>query len=151
MSHEPDGPAAVGQPPASAFAPPPPPSGAAPDAPMVEALHRLLADSVVDYAIYALTADGRIATWSAGAERLKGFTAAEIVGQPVSRFYPPETHDSTGAAPRAVELLHQAARDGRAEDEGWRVRRDGSRFWAHVVITPVRHPDGALLGFAKVT
>ncbi|HYD52888.1 MAG TPA: GAF domain-containing protein [Gemmatimonadaceae bacterium] len=118
---------------------------------MIEALHRLLADSVVDYAIYALTADGRIATWSAGAERLKGYSASEIVGQPVSRFYPPETRDASGTAPRSVELLRLAERDGRAQDEGWRVRRDGSRFWAHVVITPVRHPDGALLGFAKVT
>ncbi|MGZ8414171.1 MAG: PAS domain S-box protein, partial [Gemmatirosa sp.] len=104
-----------------------------------------------DYAIYAVTAEGRIATWNAGAERLKGYTADEIIGRPLSVFYPTEVRDADGVAARAVMLLDQAARTGRAEDEDWRLRRDGTRFWANVIITPVRDESGTLLGFAKVT
>jgi PAS domain S-box-containing protein len=118
---------------------------------LLDALHRLLVASVQDYAIYAVTADGRVATWNGGAERLKGYAAAEIIGRPLSTFYPPEVRDADGVAARAVMLLDEAARTGRAEDEDWRLRRDGTRFWANVVITPVRDESGALLGFAKVT
>ena len=106
---------------------------------------------MVDYAIYALTPDGRVATWNAGAERLKGYSAQEIIGRSVSEFYPPEARQSDGVAQRALELLEGAARDGRAEDEGWRMRRDGTRFWANVIVTPVRDEEGRLMGFAKVT
>jgi PAS domain S-box-containing protein len=107
---------------------------------------RLLVDAVKDYAIFALDPSGRVATWNDGAERIKGYAAAEIIGQHFSRFY--EQHEiSAGKCERALEL---AARDGRFEDEGWRLRRDGTRFWANVVITALRNPGG-LVGFAKVT
>jgi PAS domain S-box-containing protein len=108
---------------------------------------RLLVEAVKDYAIFMLDPEGRVATWNPGAERIKGYTADEIVGQPTARFYDPE--DVAAGKPRA--LLEEAVRSGRTEAEGWRVRRDGSRFWAHVVVTPVRDAAGALLGFAKVT
>jgi PAS domain S-box-containing protein len=110
-------------------------------------LFRLLVDRVVDYAIFLLTPDGHIASWNAGAERLKGYTAEEIIGQSFERFYPPEAR----AAGRPTRLLAIAEADGRVEDEGWRVRKDGSRFWADVVITALRDDDGRLVGFAKVT
>ena len=160
MTHVPDGPTLPEHRPGETGRPVPPPSYAPPgaeagsldgDARVVDALHRLLVASVQDYAIYAVTVDGRIATWNAGAERLKRYAAAEIVGRPLSLFYPPEMRDAAGVAPRAVALLAEAARAGRAEDEGWRLRRDGTRFWANVVITPVRDEAGTLLGFAKVT
>jgi PAS domain S-box-containing protein len=121
------------------------------DGRVTDALHRLLVASVVDYAIYGVTADGRVATWNTGAERLKGYTADEILGRSVSEFYPPEARGADGVAPRAVALFDEAVGAGRAEDEGWRVRRDGTRFWANVIVTPVRDAQGALLGFAKVT
>jgi PAS domain S-box-containing protein len=121
------------------------------DARLADELHRLLVSSVVDYAIYGLTPDGRVVTWNAGAEQLKGYTAAEILGRSVSEFYPPEARSVDGMAARAFELLAEAALSGRAEDEGWRVRRDGTRFWANVIVTPVRDEHGLLLGFAKVT
>ena len=121
------------------------------DARVIDELHRLLVARVVDYAIYGLTAEGRIATWNAGAERLKGYPAAEILGRSVSEFYPAEARTADGVAPRALELLAEAAECGRAEDEGWRVRRDGTRFWANVIVTAVRDDGGTLLGFAKVT
>src|SRR5947207_13975067 len=108
---------------------------------------RLLVEGVRDYAIFMLDGGGRIATWNAGAERIKGYRADEIVGQHFSRFYPPEVV----AAGRPARMLALAARDGRAEDEGWRIRKDGSRFWANVVITALRDADGAVIGFAKVT
>jgi hypothetical protein len=108
---------------------------------------RLLVDSVKDYAIFILGPDGRVATWNSGAERIKGYQADEIIGKHFSTFYPPEVD---GKAVCDFEL-GVAARVGRFEDEGWRIRKDGSRFWANVVITALRNPEGALVGFAKVT
>ena len=108
---------------------------------------RLLVEGVQDYAIFMLDGAGRVATWNAGAERIKGYRAAEIVGQHFSRFYPPEAI----AEGKPARLLAIAARDGRVEDEGWRVRKDGSRFWADVIITALRDAEGGVIGFAKVT
>jgi hypothetical protein len=108
---------------------------------------RLLVESVQDYAIFMLDPDGRVASWNAGAERIKGYTAGEILGQHFSRFYPAEKI----AEDFPAYELAEAARQGRFEDEGWRIRKDGSRFWANVVITALRGEDGTLLGFAKVT
>src|SRR5882762_2046563 len=108
---------------------------------------RLLVEGVRDYAIFMLDGAGRVSTWNAGAQRIKGYRAEEIVGQHFSRFYPPEAV----AAGRPARLLALAAREGRAEDEGWRIRKDGSRFWANVIITAMRDSDGAVIGFAKVT
>jgi PAS domain S-box-containing protein len=110
-------------------------------------LYRLLVASVRDYAIYALDRDGHVLTWNAGAENLKGYAAPEIIGRHFSVFYPPE--DVEAGKPRA-ELVG-AARDGRFEDEGWRVRKDGTRFWANVIVTPLRDDQGRVVGFAKVT
>ncbi|HET6231753.1 MAG TPA: PAS domain-containing sensor histidine kinase [Longimicrobiaceae bacterium] len=110
-------------------------------------LYRLLVESVQDYAIFALDTDGRILSWNAGAERLKGYRPAEIIGQHFSVFYPPEDL----AAGKPERELRDAARDGRVEDEGWRVRKDGSWFWSNVVITALRDEAGALVGYAKVT
>ena len=109
-------------------------------------LHRLLVDRVEDYAIFALDPDGFILSWNAGAQRLKGYTANEIIGQHFSVFYPPET-----ASTRPAEELAEAIATGKADDIGWRVRKDGSRFWANVLITALRDDDGNLVGFAKVT
>jgi len=106
---------------------------------------RLLVESVKDYAIFMLDADGRVSSWNAGAERIKGYRAEEIIGQHFSRFYPPED-----VAKCAMEL-EVAAREGRFEDEGWRVRKDGTRFWANVVISRMRDLNGSVVGFAKVT
>lgn len=108
---------------------------------------RTLVESIKDYAIFILDADGRVATWNAGAQRIKGYAAHEIIGRHFSMFYP-ETDDR--AATTAAEL-QIASRDGRFEDEGWRVRKDGTQFWANVVITALRDPQGTLIGFAKVT
>jgi PAS domain S-box-containing protein len=108
---------------------------------------RLLVESVQDYAIFMLDPQGRVASWNAGAERIKGYTADEILGQHFSRFYP---QDKIAEDFPAYELA-EASRVGRFEDEGWRIRKDGSRFWANVVITALRGEDGTLLGFAKVT
>ena len=108
---------------------------------------KLLVESVRDYAIFMLDPDGVVLTWNAGAERFKGYRADEIIGQHFSRFYPPEALER--GLP-AYEL--EVAKDtGVFEDEGWRVRKDGSLFWANVVITAVRNAQGELLGFAKVT
>src|SRR3984885_5049741 len=108
---------------------------------------RLLVESVRDYAIFMLDPGGHILTWNAGAERFKGYKADEIIGQHFSRFYPPE------ALARGLPQheLRMASETGSFEDEGWRVRKDGSLFWANVVITAMRNPDGQLIGFAKVT
>lgn len=107
----------------------------------------LLVQSVTDYAIFMLDPQGRVASWNAGARRFKGYEPHEIIGQHFSRFYTPEE--------RAREIpkiaLETAEREGRFEAEGWRVRKDGSRFWANVVIDPIRDPSGKLVGFAKVT
>jgi PAS domain S-box-containing protein len=110
-------------------------------------LSQLLIASVLDYAIFVLDPTGHILTWNAGAERLKGWSAGESIGQSFTNFYPPEVAAS-GWPQRELEY---ARRDGRFEDEGWRVRKDGSRFWANVVFTALRSPDGQLVGFAKVT
>jgi len=108
---------------------------------------RLFVESVADYAIFMLDPAGRIATWNRGAERIKGYSASEIVGQHFSLFYLPEDI----AAGKPGWELEEAAREGRVEDEGWRVRKDGTRFWASIIITAVRSAKGELLGFGKVT
>jgi PAS domain S-box-containing protein len=108
---------------------------------------RLLVQSVTDYAIYMLDREGRVSSWNAGAERFKGYTADEIMGQHFSRFYPDE--ERALDVPRIA--LETAAREGRFEAEGWRVRKDGSRFWASVIIDPIRDASDELVGFAKVT
>ncbi len=108
---------------------------------------RLLVESVRDYAIFMLDPDGIVLTWNAGAERFKGYAAHEIIGQHFSRFYPAEALERGYPA----HELEVAKATGVFEDEGWRVRKDGSLFWANVVITAVRNSHGELLGFAKVT
>ncbi len=108
---------------------------------------RLFVESVTDYAMFLLDSEGRIATWNRGAESIKGYTAEEILGQHFSRFYPPE--DVTAGKPQRE--LETAKLFGRVEDEGWRVRKDGSLFWANVVITAIRDESGELRGFGKVT
>jgi PAS domain S-box-containing protein len=107
----------------------------------------LLVGSVVDYAIFALDPDGNVVTWNAGAERLKGYTADEIVGRHFSTFYT-DADLEDGLPDRALAI---AATAGRFENEGWRVRKDGTQFWADVVITALREDDGRLVGFGKVT
>lgn len=110
-------------------------------------LHRLLVESVRDYAIFALDPNGIILSWNPGAERFKGYTADEIIGKHFSIFYPRELVEE--GFPEFE--LRTAANTGRFEDEGWRIRKDGSRFWANVVITALRNREGKLLGYAKVT
>jgi PAS domain S-box-containing protein len=110
-------------------------------------LFRLLVDRVVDYAIFLLTPDGHVASWNAGAEHLKGYRANEIIGHSFERFYTAEDR----AAGLPARLLATARAEGRVEHEGWRVRQDGSRFWADVVITALANHEGQLVGFAKVT
>src|SRR5205807_8151859 len=112
-----------------------------------EDLFRLMVENVKDYAIFMLDAGGRVATWNAGAERIKGYSAKEIIGQHFSRFYPPEDVQ----ARKPERELQVAAAEGQWAEEGWRVRKDGSRFWASVVMTALRDADGALLGFGKLT
>jgi PAS domain S-box-containing protein len=117
------------------------------------ALHRseqrfqLLVDAVRDYAIFMLDPEGHVASWNQGAERIKGYKASEIIGSHFSRFYPEE--DLRWGKPQWE--LKIAAQEGRFEDEGWRVRKDGTRFWANVIITAVRDETGKLIGFGKVT
>ena len=108
---------------------------------------RLHVESVRDYAIFMLDPKGTISSWNAGAERLKGYQKEEIVGRHFSQFYTQEDADSG----RPDVALHAAESEGRFEDEGWRVRKDGSRFWAGVTITALRDPNGQLLGFSKIT
>lgn len=104
-------------------------------------------DAINDYAIITLDAGGRVRSWNHGSEVMRGFTADEVIGQPVSVFYPPENRDSG-----VVERELRAAREsGRSESEGWRVRKDGSRFWANVVLVPVRDAAGAVTGYVKAT
>ncbi|MEU4548345.1 PAS domain-containing sensor histidine kinase [Nonomuraea dietziae] len=108
---------------------------------------RLLVQSVVDYAIFMLDTEGHIVSWNAGAQRIKGYRADEIVGSHFSVFYPPEDVAS-GKPDRELEI---AVVEGRLEDEGWRVRKDGTRFWANVIITALFDETGRLRGFGKVT
>jgi PAS domain S-box-containing protein len=108
---------------------------------------QLLLDAVTDYAIYLLDLDGNVSSWNTGAQRFKGYTATEIIGQHFSRFYTEPDRDA-GLPERALRI---AAAEGTFEAEGWRVRKDGTRFWTSVVIDPVRDRDGELIGFAKVT
>jgi PAS domain S-box-containing protein len=108
---------------------------------------RLLVEAVEDYAIFMLDPDGHIASWNTGAQRSKGYTADEIIGQHFRVFYPPEVQ----ASRHPEHELEAALRDGHYEEEGWRVRKDGSRFWANVLITPVYNEEGTHIGFTKVT
>jgi PAS domain S-box-containing protein len=112
-----------------------------------EGRYRLLIEAVTDYAIYMLDASGVVTTWNPGAHRIKGYAANEIIGQHFSRFYT-EDDKKTGLPARALET---AKREGKFEAEGWRVRKDGSRFWAYVVIDPIRDHSGQVIGFAKIT
>ena len=108
---------------------------------------RRLVEGVTDYAIYMLDPDGRVVSWNAGAQRIKGYRPEEIIGQSFSTFYT-EADRLNGEPERALAV---AAREGRLEKEAIRVRKDGSRFWAHVVIDPIRDPNGELIGYAKIT
>lgn len=109
--------------------------------------YRLLVEAVIDYAIYMLNPEGIVTSWNPGARRFKGYEAAEIIGEHFSRFYLEEDR-AAGLPQRALEI---AARDGKFENEGWRTRKDGTRFWAHVVIDPIRTTMGVLVGYAKIT
>lgn len=117
------------------------------DLPPDEERFQLLVQSVRDYAILMLDPDGRIVSWNDGAERIKGYTADEVIGRSFAIFYPPEAV-AKGFPQHELDV---ASREGRFEDEDWRVRKDGSRFWANIIITALRDPEGRLLGFAKVT
>ena len=108
---------------------------------------RLLVQGVSDYAIYLLDPDGRVSNWNLGAQRIKGYFPNEIIGQHFSRFYTEE--DRAAGVPE--EALETAKKVGRFEREGWRVRKDGSRFWAHVIIDAIRDEGGDVIGFAKIT
>jgi PAS domain S-box-containing protein len=109
--------------------------------------YRLLVEAITDYAIYMLDQDGYVSSWNPGAQRFKGYEAAEIIGQHFSKFYTEDDREA-GLPARA---LATAAREGRFENEGWRVRKDGTTFRVHVIIDPIRDPSGALVGFAKIT
>lgn len=109
--------------------------------------YRLLVEAVTDYAIYMLDPTGIVTSWNAGAYRFKGYDAAEIIGQHFSRFYT----DEDRAAGLPARALATAARESKFEGEGWRVRKDGTRFWASVIIDPIRMPGGEIVGYAKIT
>jgi PAS domain S-box-containing protein len=115
--------------------------------PRGEVAFRLLVDAVQDYAIFLLSLDGHVLTWNSGAQRIKGYRADEIIGQHFSRFYTPQDRD----AHRPTRLLGRAREHGRVEDEGWRIRKDGSRFWADVILTALRDEHGETYAFAKIT
>ncbi|HEX8620322.1 MAG TPA: PAS domain S-box protein, partial [Thermoanaerobaculia bacterium] len=104
----------------------------------------LLVDAVEDYAIFLMSPDGEIRSWNRGASRIMGYDESEVVGRHFSLFYHPDD-------PKPQRELEAARRDGRVEDEGWRIRKGGTRFWANTVITLLRNPDGSIKGFAKVT
>lgn len=108
---------------------------------------RMLVQGVTDYAIYMLSPAGEVTNWNAGAQRIKGYTAEEVVGTSFARFHTPEDRDA--GLPQVA--LATAAKEGRFEREGWRMRKDGSKFWAHVIIDAIYHEDGTLAGFAKIT
>src|ERR1700760_2387348 len=109
--------------------------------------YRLLVDAITDYAIYMLDAKGIVSSWNPGAARFKGYEADEIIGRHFSDFYTEEERNA-GIPDLALKI---AASEGRFEREGWRLRKDGTRFWAHVVIDPIRSPSGETIGYAKVT
>jgi PAS domain S-box-containing protein len=113
---------------------------------IAEQRYRAMIEAVKDYGIFALDPDGTISSWNAGAERIKQYTAEEVIGRPFSIFYLPE--DRPIKAARGLEIARET---GRFEEEGWRVRKDGTEFWASVVITAVRSPAGEIVGFSKVT
>ena len=113
----------------------------------IDGRYRLLVEAVTDYAIYMLDPTGIVTSWNPGAQRFKGYTPDEIIGQHFSRFYSHEDQKN-GVPARALET---AAREGKFENEGWRYRKDGTRFWAYVVIDPIRDPSGGIVGFAKIT
>jgi len=115
--------------------------------PISEEPFKLLVQSILDYAIYLLDPNGFVTSWNAGAERIKGFQADEIVGQHFSKFYTEE--DRKAGMPERV--LETARREGKFEGEGWRVRKDGSRFWASVVVDAIKNDSGEVIGFAKIT
>ncbi|HSZ52959.1 MAG TPA: PAS domain S-box protein [Caulobacteraceae bacterium] len=115
--------------------------------PVDDARYRQLVDAITDYAIYMLDPTGIVTSWNAGAERFKGYSAEEILGRHFSIFYTEEDR----AAGLPATALRLAKTEGRFEREGWRVRKDGARFWAHVVIDPIREPSGRLIGYAKIT
>ncbi len=110
-------------------------------------LFRALVEGVTDYAIFMLNPAGIVSSWNAGAQRIKGYAGSEIIGHHFSRFYPPE---AIAKGWPDVEL-ERAKELGRFEDEGWRLRKDGSRFWANVIITALRSASGELIGFSKIT
>ena len=112
-----------------------------------EGRFRLLVDAITDYAIYMLNPEGIVTSWNTGAQRFKGYKPPEILGEHFSRFYLEEDR----AAGLPARALATAAEHGRFEGEGWRQRKDGSRFWAHVIIDPIRRPSGELIGYAKIT
>ncbi|MBV9073174.1 MAG: PAS domain S-box protein, partial [Acidobacteria bacterium] len=109
--------------------------------------YRLLVEGVTDYAIFSLDAKGNVTSWNSGAQRIKGYSADEIIGRHFSAFYQPE--DAAAGLPQRV--LDTASTTGHYEGEGWRVRKDGTRFWSSVVVTPLRAENGELLGFSKIT
>jgi len=115
--------------------------------PSDDSRYRQLIEAVTDYAIYMLDANGFVTSWNPGAQRFKGYTAAEILGGHFSQFYAEEDR----LAGKPARALATAAREGKFEGEGWRLRKDGSRFWAHVVIDPIRDSAGQLVGYAKIT
>lgn len=108
---------------------------------------QLLIDSVVDYAVFMLDADGIVVSWNAGAERIKGYSASEIIGHPYARFFTQQDQD----AGVPLNFLSKARREGRAEHEGWRTRRDGTLFWAHSILDAIRDAKGNVIGFAKIS
>jgi len=114
---------------------------------IAEQRYRMLVEGVKDYAIYSLDKDGTVTSWNAGAQRIKGYTADEIVGKHFSNFYTAE--DAEAGMPARV--LDTARKEGHFEGEGWRVRKDGSRFWSSVVVTPIHDDEGNVTGFSKVT
>ncbi len=109
--------------------------------------YRILVEAITDYAVYMLDSNGVVTSWNAGAQRFKGYKPSEIIGQNFSRFFTPE--DRAAGLPEKV--LKIAEQEGKFESEGWRVRRDGGRFWVHAVIDAIRDPSGKLIGFAKIT
>jgi PAS domain S-box-containing protein len=113
----------------------------------LDAQFRLLVEAITDYAIFRIDPDGTVASWNSGAQRAKGYSASEIIGQNFSLFYTPEDR----AAGKPAQALAAATANKRYEDEGWRVRKDGTRFWASVAIDAILDASGHIVGFAKVT